>query len=691
MTHKFLLELGLEEMPAHVVTPSIDQLEKRVADFLNENRLTFGSIEKYSTPRRLTLIINELSDKQDDIDELAKGPAKKIAQDAEGNWSKAAMGFARGQGSDVSDIFFQELKGTEYAYIKKHELGKSAAEILKNINEPIEAMVFPTRMHWAYTKFEYIRPIHWLIAMIDDQVINTQILDIKSGNITRGHRFLGHDNITINSVNEYVSTLKNDYVYVDAAERKNIIKSQIEALATQNNWNVDIDESLLEEVNNLVEYPTAFYGKFNEKYLNIPDEVLITSMKTNQRYFYARTLDGKLAPIFIGVRNGNSEHIENVITGNEKVLVARLEDAQFFFEEDQKNNIEHYVEKLKNVTFQVKIGTMYEKMQRAAIIANILGKKLSFSNEQLAELERAASIYKFDLVTNMIGEFSELQGVMGEKYAEIMGENSAVATSIREHYMPTTAEGELPKTDIGSVLAIADKLDSIMSFFAVDIIPKGSNDPFALRRQAYGIIRILNDKKWSFSLDELQEEVIIDLKEKLNTKFDFLKHKQDVNQFLLERLRQLFKNQKIDHDVIETVLSSTTVNPITIIDSASELSNTRNNEGFKEMVESLVRISKLTNKNESSDLEIQPELFQNKSESDLYEATIDVESKLQNNSSVSEIFKELKALSPMIVNYFDENMIMDKDINIQHNRLAQLKKINDFANIVGDLNELVIK
>lgn len=691
MTHKFLLELGLEEMPAHVVTPSINQFEKRVTDFLKENRLTFGTVEKYSTPRRLALIINDLADKQEDIDELAKGPAKKIAQDADGNWSKAAMGFARGQGSDVSNIFFQELKGVEYAYIKKHEVGKSAKDVIKDINQPIEAMTFPTRMHWAYTKFEYIRPIHWLITMLDNEIVNTKILDINSSNVSRGHRFLGHNEVEIKNVDSYVDTLKNDFVYVDASERKNIIKTQIEDIANTNNWEIDIDPSLLEEVNNLVEYPTAFYGKFNPKYLEIPDEVLITSMKTNQRYFYARDTNGDLAPVFIGVRNGNSEFIENVITGNEKVLVARLEDAQFFYEEDQKHDIEYYVNKLKDVTFQVKIGSMYEKMQRTAIIANIIGNKLGFNKQQLADLQRAASIYKFDLVTSMVGEFAELQGVMGEKYANLMGENTEVATAIREHYMPTTAEGTLPESNIGSVLAVADKLDSIMSFFAVDIIPNGSNDPFALRRQAYGIARIINDKKWNFSVDELQSDIITAIDSKLDVKFDFDSHKQEVTNFLLERLRQIFKNNNIEHDIVETVLASATMTPLTIIEAANILTEERKNSGFKEMIESLVRVNKLVEKDSENHRLIDPKFFQNDSEKSLYEAVENVKNKLSDQSNISEIFTELKALSPLIVEYFDENMIMDKDENIKNNRLAQLKEISEITNIIGDLNELVIK
>ncbi|GKQ42663.1 glycine--tRNA ligase beta subunit [Companilactobacillus sp. RD055328] len=683
MSNTFLLELGLEEMPAHVVTPSINQFAQRITEFLKENRLNHGEVYNYSTPRRLAVIIEDLADKQEDIDELAKGPAKKIAQDEDGNWSKAAIGFAKGQGGSPDDIFFQELKGTEYAYIQKHEVGLPANKVLEKINEPLEAMVFPTRMHWGSTRFEYIRPIHWLVAMLDNQIINTKILDIQAGNSTRGHRFLGHTDIEIKTATDYVQTLKDDFVFADALERKNIIESQIEKIAKDNDWNIDIDQDLLEEVNNLVEYPTAFYGNFDSKYLSIPDEVLITSMKDNQRYFYAKTKDNKLAPVFIGVRNGNQKHIENVIAGNEKVLVARLEDAQFFYQEDQKHDINFYVEKLKNVTFHVKIGSIFEKMERTTVAAQVLAKYLSLNADELEALKRASMIYKFDLVTNMVDEFPELQGIMGEKYAELMGETSTVAKAIREHYMPTTAEGNLPESKVGSVLAIADKLDSIMSFFAVDLIPSGSNDPYALRRQAYGIDRIMQYQSWDIPLDMIQDEII----KQLDTKIDFSAHKNDVTDFVLERLRQLFKGEDIDKDIVETTIKSSTKSPLIIIELAELLKQKRNNPEFKGMIESLSRVNKLASKADSTNTEIDIKLFQNDSEQALFDSI----SKIDTKQTIEVLFEQMNDLSPIINKYFDETMIMDKDEKIKNNRLAQLRAISDINAIFGDLEELVIK
>ena len=334
MSHTFLMEIGLEEIPAHVVTPSAAQLVEKTEKFLKEQRMDFDEVQTYSTPRRLTVKVTGLADKQPDIQEEAKGPAKKIAYDKDGNWSKAAQGFARGQGVSVDDIFFKELKGTEYVYVKKFIEGKAAADVMQGMRDVAMDLKFPTMMRWGTNDFQYVRPIRWIVAMLDDQVIPFKILNIESGNVSQGHRFLGKP-VELKSADDYVEALRAEKVIVDAAERKSMIRGQINDLAQKNNWKIVIDEDLLEEVNNLVEYPTVFAGSFDEKYLSVPDQVLITSMKDHQRFFYVTDQNGKLLPNFVSVRNGNTEYLENVVQGNEKVLTARLEDAKFFYEEDQ--------------------------------------------------------------------------------------------------------------------------------------------------------------------------------------------------------------------------------------------------------------------------------------------------------------------------------------------------------------------
>ncbi|WP_125708321.1 glycine--tRNA ligase subunit beta [Companilactobacillus zhongbaensis] len=689
MTKNYLLEIGLEEMPAHVVTPSINQLAQKTAAFLKDNRISFSKIEKYSTPRRLAVMIEDIADKQTDIDVKAKGPSKQIAQDADGNWTKAAEGFARGQGMSADDIFFEELKGTEYAYIQKHETGKDVKDVLADIVDVITDLTFPTRMRWDSYDFEYIRPIHWLVSLLDDEIVPIKVLDVEAGRSTRGHRFLGKT-VDIKSVRDYVETLRSQFVIVDAKERKDIIRDQINTIATDNDWIVDVDEDLLEEVNNLVEYPTTFHGKFAEKYLEIPEEVLITSMKDNQRYFDVRQKDGKLAPDFISVRNGNSEFIENVVSGNEKVLVARLEDADFFFKEDQKKSIADYVNKLKTVNFHVKIGTMYEKMQRVHQIADYLADVFELSADEKKDLLRASDIYKFDLVTNMVDEFPELQGIMGEKYSSIMGETDGVAHAIREHYMPISAEGDLPETKAGATLAIADKLDSLITFYAVGLIPSGSNDPYALRRQAYGIVRILDQKGWELNLNDLQAYLIKNLT--VPATLDLNANEKELDGFIIDRIRQFLNTKAVRSDIIDAVTDGRIFDPVSMINTAQVLQEHVADTNFKTVVEALSRVVNLAQKADfkySDSLKMDESLFENPSEKSLNDAVADIYDKQSDDAE--KLFEQLSTLKDPINAYFEENMIMDKDEKIKNNRLTQLVITNNLIAKLGDLSKIVIK
>ena len=396
MTKNLLVELGLEELPAYVVTPSEKQLGEKMAAFLDDNRLSYESIQTFSTPRRLAVRVIGLADQQSDLTEDFKGPSKKIALDADGNFSKAAQGFVRGKGLTVDDIEFREVKGEEYVYVTKHEAGKPAKEVLAGVPEVLASLTFPVSMHWANNTFEYIRPVHTLTVLLGDEALDLDFLDIKSGRVSRGHRFLGHE-VEITNADSYEEDLRTVYVIADSKERENMIREQIKAIEAEQGVQVQIEEGLLNEVLNLVEYPTAFMGSFDTKYLDVPEEVLVTSMETHQRYFVVRDLDGKLKPNFISVRNGNAEHLENVIRGNEKVLVARLEDGEFFWREDQKLKIEDLVAKLANVTFHEKIGSLSEHMARAGVIAASLAEQAGLTAEETAAVARAAEIYKFDL------------------------------------------------------------------------------------------------------------------------------------------------------------------------------------------------------------------------------------------------------------------------------------------------------
>lgn len=694
MAKDLLLEIGLEEMPAHVVTPSRIQLEEKVIKFLDEHHLDYETVQSFATPRRLAVKVTAIPEKQADVEEEVKGPAKKIALDAEGNWSKAAQGFVRGQGVTTEDIVFKELNGVEYVYVTKFTKGQSAKEVLTKLNDVITSLTFPVTMHWANYDFEYIRPIHWIVALLDDEVIPFKVLDVTTGQTSRGHRFLG-DDVTFQHANEYEAKLKEQFVVVQPNERKQMIVDQANALAAEKNWQLALDEELLEEVTNLVEYPTAFVGSFDEKYLSVPDEVLVTSMKEHQRYFDVRNDQGLLMPHFIAVRNGDNVHLENVIKGNEKVLIARLEDAEFFYNEDKKLTIEACVEKLKNVTFHEKIGSIYEKMQRVALIAQIIGRKVGLSEDELEDLKRASEIYKFDLVTNMVGEFPELQGIMGEKYALLQGEKPAVATAIREHYLPTSSEGELPETAIGAVLALADKLDSVFSFFSVGMIPTGSNDPYALRRQTYGVIRIIEDKGWTFPLVQLQTEVDEAVNQDVEKYGVLLNEGQaEVVEFVKARLRQLLMTKNVRHDIIDAVVSAEQADLSKLFVSANILKSRFEDQNFKPSMEALTRVINLAKKGQEllGDTEegIDPSLFENKAEKELYQAVNDL-SEAFATRTIAENYEALVNLRPLIDAYFNETMVMVEDEKVKQNRLKQLMQIAKMALSIASLDLLIVK
>ena len=688
MPKNYLFEIGTEEMPAHVVTRSVNQLADRTRKFLKENGLNFKDIKTYSTPRRLTIFVEDLAEKQEDIDEVKKGPAKKIAQDADGNWTKAAEGFVRGQGMTVDDIYFEELKGVEYAYVHVQKEGKNASDILLGMSDIIKAMTFPTKMRWGSNDFEFVRPIHWLVSLFGSDVVPVQILDITAGRKTQGHRFLG-DSVILANADDYVDALKDQFVIVDAKERKDMIVSQMNDLINKNNWKIKEDSNLLEEVTNLVEYPTVFAGSFDKKYLEIPDEVLITSMKDNQRYFEVYDEDGNLINHFISVRNGNKNYIDNVISGNEKVLVARLDDAQFFYDEDRKYPLSHFVSKMKNVSFHDKIGSMSEKMERVQIIGDYLAKRWNLQDNVVTDFNRASELYKFDLVTQMVGEFAELQGVMGMHYARLAGENEEVSVAIKEHYMPATAEGPLPETTVGSLLSIADKLDTIITFFGAGMIPSSSNDPYALRRYAYGIVRILLNEKWSLPFNEVLPEIVELIDGKTPAKLP-KKGEEDeqIALFIRDRIKQYLQKNDFKYDVIDAVLASSQQDPSQILSAANVLQLHHDDVEFKSVVESLTRIDNILDKAKfKENISVDESLFEDSSENELYSAVKEIE----DIKDLSDLYNDFVQIQPVIDKYFETNMIMTDDEKVKNNRLAQLRTISKLADRLGDLTKLVIK
>lgn len=679
MAKNLLVELGLEELPAYVVTPSEKQLGDRMVAFLNEKRLAFEGIQTFSTPRRLAVRVSGLADAQTDLTEDFKGPSKKIALDADGNFTKAAQGFVRGKGLTTDDIEFREVKGEEYVYVTKHEAGKATKEVLIDIPEILSAMTFPVNMHWANNTFEYIRPVHTLTVLLDDEALDLDFLDIHSGRVSRGHRFLGHET-EIASADSYEEDLRRVFVIADAKERQDMIVNQIKDIEKVQNVQVEIDDELLNEVLNLVEYPTAFMGSFDTKYLEVPEEVLVTSMKNHQRYFVVRDQAGKLIPNFISVRNGNAEYLENVIKGNEKVLVARLEDGEFFWREDQKLKIADLVAKLDNVTFHEKIGSLSEHMKRSKVIAAYLAEKAGASAEESKALARAAEIYKFDLLTGMVGEFDELQGIMGEKYALLAGEDAAVATAIREHYLPNSADGDLPETKVGALLALADKLDTILSFFSVGLIPSGSNDPYALRRATAGVVRIMDAFGLKIPMDELIDNLYA-------LSFDSLtyEHKAEVMDFIRARVEKMM-SKSVSKDIKEAVLAGSNFVVAEMIEAADALVEASKAADYKAAVESLSRVFNLAEKT-PADVTVDASLFENDEEKALAQAAAELNLSGSANDKLAQLF----ALSPVIDKFFDNTMVMVDNEAVKNNRLAILTELTAKASSVAAFNKLNTK
>ncbi|MGY3735476.1 glycine--tRNA ligase subunit beta [Lactococcus taiwanensis] len=665
----YLLEIGLEEIPAHLVTPSINQLAERMETFLKENRLKFDKIIKFSTPRRLAILVEGLAEASEAIDEEVKGPSAKIAKDAQGNWSKAIQGFSRGQGATPDDLI---LKG-DYYYAKKHIDGVKAEEILSKVgDEVIAKMTFSTYMKWGNNDFLFVRPIQWIVSLLEDKVVAFDLLDVTANRFSRGHRFLANVEVELKNANDYASKMPENFVLVDAEQRKAEISAQILTLASENKWQVTLHKDLLEEVNNIVEYPTAFVGSFDPKYLSVPAEVLVTSMRDNQRYFEVYNQEGQLAPNFISVRNGNAENIENVVLGNEKVLVARLEDAEFFWKEDQKLKIEDLVAKLAKVTFHAKIGSITEHMARTKEIAAKLADIAGLTDEEKRDVARSAEIYKFDLLTGMVGEFDELQGVMGEKYALLAGENANVSAAIREHYMPTSAEGELPETKVGAVLAAADKIDSVLSFFNVGLIPSGSNDPYALRRAVQGLIRIIEKMNWHFDLslfiDQFEGENHLEI-------LDFVKAR--IQKLLLEKLDR--------HDIVEAAINSSNFDVANIMEVAFVIDAHKDHRPFKPSMENITRSINIVKKNKSTS-SVNAASFESQAEQNLYDVVVSLQDEWMQLSAENKFRTLVHDLCPAIENFFENVMVMAEDEAVRENRLALLSEVVTLTSSMADFS-----
>lgn len=682
MAKDLLFEIGAEEIPAGFMPNILGQLKQLAETKLNDAHLPFESIATYGTPRRLALIVKGLADTSAEISERHKGPSASIAYDADGNATKAAIGFARGKGLDVADLVVED----GYIYAETKTEGVPAKDIVTDmLPQLITGLNFPKSMHWGNLDAKFVRPVRWLVALLDEEVIPVEFATVKSGNVTRGHRFLGADEITIKNAASYVDTLKENFVMVDQDARRELISKQLHDIAASKNASIVWDDDLLEEINYLVEWPTALCGGFEESYLALPDAAIITPMKDHQRYFPLVDQDGKLLPMFLTVRNGSDHSIEVVQAGNERVLRARLDDAKFFFNEDRKKPLIDRQDGLTKIVFQEGLGNLADKTERLLKLGRVFGEECGLHEDAAVVLERATELAKTDLTTGMVTEFTELQGVMGKEYALLDGESPEVAEAIFEQYLPRFAGDVLPQTEAGKVLSIIDKVDNIVATFSRGLIPTGSQDPYALRRQTIGILNILLGSEWNISLRPIFKASM----ELLNVAAD--KQEELLNQveeFFTLRLKNIFLDREVPHHVIDLLLSN---NELSVADAeglVNALLANRIDENV-ELVQAYTRMYNLVKDVEYTG--VNTDLLKEDAEKALFEAA----SKASEASLAAWEANDYTAvvavpttLVPAINKFFEDVMVMDKDEAIKANRLQLVRLAYSVMAIIGDISAL---
>ncbi|MDU5683745.1 MAG: glycine--tRNA ligase subunit beta [Veillonella sp.] len=682
MAKDLLFEIGAEEIPAGFMPNILGQLKQLAETKLNDAHLPFESIATYGTPRRLSLIVKGLADTSAEISERHKGPSASIAYDADGNATKAAIGFARGKGLDVADLVVED----GYIYAETKTAGVPAKDIVTDmLPQLITGLNFPKSMHWGNLDAKFVRPVRWLVALLDEEVIPVEFATVKSGNVTRGHRFLGADEITIKNAASYVDTLKENFVMVDQDARRELISKQLHDIAASKNASIVWDDDLLEEINYLVEWPTALCGGFEESYLALPDAAIITPMKDHQRYFPLVDQDDKLLPMFLTVRNGSDHSIEVVQAGNERVLRARLDDAKFFFNEDRKKPLIDRQDGLTKIVFQEGLGNLADKTERLLKLGRVFGEECGLHEDAAVVLERATELAKTDLTTGMVTEFTELQGVMGKEYALLDGESPEVAEAIFEQYLPRFAGDVLPQTEAGKVLSIIDKVDNIVATFSRGLIPTGSQDPYALRRQTIGILNILLGSDWNISLRPIFKASM----ELLNVAAD----KQEellsqVEEFFTLRLKNIFLDREVPHHVIDLLLSN---NELSVADAeglVNALLANRIDENV-ELVQAYTRMYNLVKDVEYTG--VNSDLLKEDAEKALFEAA----SKASEASLAAWEANDYTAvvavpatLVPAINKFFEDVMVMDKDEAIKANRLQLVRLAYSVMVIIGDISAL---
>lgn len=690
MAKDLLLEIGAEEIPAKFMDDALAQLKLEAEKLFNTKNISYSDINTYGTPRRLVLYVNNLEEMQKDINEKVKGPSEKAAFDQDKNPTKALLGFATGQGVTLQEISVEETPSGRYVFATKKLKGKPTQEVLKDaLPEIITHIKFPKSMRWADLDLKFARPLKWIVALFGEGVIGFNIGDIESGRTTYGHRFLSSGPKEIKNPEDYFGVIRNEWVMVEPKEREQLIIDQCHKVAEELGGKVVIEEDLLNEVKYLVEWPTAFWGSFEESNLELPKEAVITPMKEHLRYFPVLDNNNKLMAKFIAIKNGNDSNLDIIRKGNERVLRARLADARFFFEEDLRIPLEGYVEKLNKVVFQETLGSIYEKSQRVRRLATKIADTMELGNDIKAIVDRSAVLCKADLVTGMVFEFTELQGIMGREYALKAGENPDVAKAIFEHYLPRFSGDILPETMAGSILSISDKLDSIVGYFGIGIQPTGSQDPFALRRQALGILNIIIENQLKLSLSKMVRYQLDVLEEEKRLKEDSEKVIKNIMEFFSLRFKIMMQDRGFRYDIIDGVLTARFDDILDGVKRLEEVTEFIHNPAFEGLKMGFGRVANLASKGNIT--EVREELFETQEEKELYKAFTLVDSNVRDfvkEQNYKDALVKISTLREPIDRFFDSVMVMVEQEKIKNNRLALLINLRDTMNRIADFSKI---
>ncbi|ABL00655.1 glycine--tRNA ligase subunit beta [Pelobacter propionicus] len=682
---ELFLEIGTEEIPAGFIPRAMAEMEAMITRELTNARLSYSTVQTMATPRRLALVVKDIPAVQPDAEITATGPSKKAAFDADGKPTKAAEGFARGQGVTVDQLQIVTTDKGEYLAVTKTETGRPTPELLSEILPAMIASIpFKKSMRWGDLDVRFARPIHWIVALFDGIVVPFVFGNIESGSVSRGHRFMANTSFPVRNFSHYLDECERHFVIVDPERRKELIRRESHRVAAAAGGHLLPDEELLEQITYLVEYPSAVHGTFSREFLKVPKEVLITSMRSHQRYFSIVDGQGNLMPGFITINNTLTDDPGVVVKGNERVLRARLSDARFFFEEDQKVKLDERVEELKKVVYQQKLGTSFEKMERFRALAEELADRLNPAVK--SETSRAAWLCKADLVSGMVGEFPEVQGIMGREYALLEGESGDVACAIAEHYLPIQAGGELPASDIGAFVSIADKLDTICGCFSVGLIPTGAADPYALRRATIGIIAIILDRGYRLGLASLIDRSLDLLEAKL------LRPKEQVATEVLEFFRGRFVNLlggEFDADAVEAAVSAEFDDLVDVKSRVAALAQFKSHPDFEPLAVAFKRIGNIIKG--GTDALVDPSLFQDAAEGALYQAFHEVKvhvSALVEQGAWQDALTRIAGLRAPVDGFFDKVMVMAEDQRVRSNRLALLTAIDRMFGRIADFSRI---